>query len=283
MGFRIKTNVETLTAQRFLNNNISDLNHSLNKLSSGSRITKSADDAAGLAISESLKAKIRGLAQAKRNASDGVSFTQITEGALSEISNMLVRLRELNVQAASDTVGLQERTYLDKEYQQLVEEIDRTTKSTEFNGQRVLSEDASTALTIQVGYNNTPEDRLTLVLSDAPDGIDSSTLGLAGTGIALENREEIADNIDVLDHAFQMIANSRATLGATESRLEKAVNSIMIRSENMSAANSRIRDVDYAYQTGEMAQEKILTQAGISALTQANSTPEMALQLLKYN
>ena len=196
---------------------------------------------------------------------------------------MLVRLRELNVQAASDTVGLQERVYLNKEYQQLLEEIDRTTKSTEFNGQRVLSEDSGSAITIQVGYNNTPEDRLNLILSDAPDGIDTNTLGLSGTRLDLESRQDISDNIDVLDNAFQIIANSRATLGATESRLEKAVEDIMIRSENMSAANSRIRDVDFAFQTGQMTQEKILTQAGISSLTQANQTPEMALQLLRYN
>ncbi len=282
MGLRIKTNVESLTAQRLLSNNTSDMNSSLEKLSSGSRINKSADDAAGLAISESLRAKTGGLMQAKRNANDGISLIQVAEGALNETSNMLVRMRELTVQASSDTVGVRERGYLDKEYQQLVQEVDRISASTEFNGRKLLGpQSEDNPVSIQVGYNGTQSDVLNLKLGDAPRGINAETLGLKESSISGEDREAIAAQLEVLDTGLNTIANTRASLGATQSRLNTAISNISTSTENMLAAKSRIKDVDYAEETAKMAQSRILSQAGLSVLSQANQKPEMALALLR--
>lgn len=282
MGLRIKTNVESLTAQRLLSNNNADMNASLEKLSSGSRINKSADDAAGLAISESLKAKTGGLIQAKRNANDGISLLQTAEGALNETSNMLVRMRELTVQAASDTVGVTERGYLNKEYQELVQEVDRISQSTEFNGRKLLGPQShDNAISLQVGYNGTESDVIKLNLGDAPDGINAESLNLTNSSIAGDDREAIASQLETLDTGLTMIANTRASLGATQSRLNTAISNISTTTENMMAAKSRIRDVDYAEETAKLTQSKILTQAGLSVLSQANQKPEMALSLLR--
>jgi flagellin len=282
MGMRIKTNVESLVGQRQLSNNSADMNQSLERLSSGLRVNKSADDAAGLAISENLRAKTRGLNQAKRNANDGVSMIQVAEGGLNEVSNILVRMRELNVQAASDTIGLTEKGYLQKEYGQLGEEIDRIAATTEFNGRMLFGPQTSeTAVKIQVGYNGTSEDTLSLQLGDAPDGINTTSMALKGTAIDVPDREAIAGNLNVIDTAFTNLANSRATLGSMQSRLNTAISGITVSTENMSAAGSRIRDVDFAEETAKLTQSKILTQAGVSVLAQANQKPEMALQLLR--
>jgi flagellin len=283
MTMRIKTNIESLSAQRFLTNNSSDLEHSMQKLSSGDRINRSRDDAAGLAISENLKAKIRGLGQAVRNANDGVSFIQVAESGLSEISSILIRLRELTVQASSDTVGVEERGYLDREYQQSLEEITRLSEQTEFNGQKLLAPDGTRNIAIQVGYNNTSDDVLNITLGDAAGdgGINAETLGLQGSTLHLEKREDIVGNLDIIDRSLAMVASSRATLGANEARLDSAINSTVVRNENMSAANSRIRDTDFAAETAELAKLKIMTQANISVLQTANLLPEAALQLLR--
>lgn len=282
MGLRIKTNVESLVSQRQLSNNNADLNQSLERLSSGLRINKSADDAAGLAISENLRAKTRGLNQAKRNANDGVSLIQVAEGGLNEVTNILVRMRELNVQAASDTIGNTEKSYLQKEYGQLVEEIDRIAGTTEFNGRMLFGpQTEDTAVKIQVGYNGTKDDQLSLQLGDAPEGINTEALGLKETTIDGDDREAITSNFEVIDNAFKSIANSRATLGAMQSRLNSAISNISISTENMSAANSRIRDVDFAEETAKSTQSRILSQAGLAVLTQANAKPEMALSLLR--
>ncbi len=282
MGLRIKTNVESLTAQKLLSNTNSNMNSSLEKLSSGSRINKSADDAAGLAISESLRAKTGGLVQAKRNANDGISLIQTAEGALNETSNMLVRMRELTVQAASDTVGATERGYLNKEFQQLVQEVDRISETTEFNGRKLLGpQTKSNEISLQVGYNGTENDVLKLSLGDAPDGINSESLGIKGSSIDGNDRERIAEQLKVLDQGLTTIANTRASLGATQSRLNTAISNISTSTENMMAAKSRISDVDYAEETAKLTQNKILSQAGLSVLSQANQKPEMALALLR--
>jgi len=282
MGLRIKTNVESLVAQRQLGSNQEQLNTSLERLASGQRINKSADDAAGLAISENLRAKTRGLTQAKRNANDGVSLIQVAEGGLNEVTNILVRMRELNVQSASDTIGVREKGYLQKEYGQLVEEIDRIAGTTEFNGRMLFGpQTAETAVKIQVGYNGGENDQLSLQLGDAPDGINSEALQLKETNIDSEDREQITSNLAKIDDAFQSVANSRATLGSMQSRLSSAISNISVSAENMNAANSRIRDVDFAEETGRMTQQKILSQAGLSVLAQANQKPEMALSLLR--
>lgn len=282
MGLRIKTNTESLTAQRSLSNNQADLNSSMEKLASGSRINKSADDAAGLAISETLRAKIRGLNQAKRNANDGISLVQVAEGGLNEITNIAVRLRELTVQAASDTVGEKERTYLQKEYGQLVSEIDRIGESTEFNGRKLLGPQSDdNAVSIQVGANSTENDVLAVTLGDAPDGINSEAMGLKDTTIDGTDREAIAGNLGKIDDALTLLANSRATLGAVQSRLGSTISNLAVSVENMSAANSRVRDLDFAEETAKMTQAKILNQASVAVLSQANQKPELALSLLR--
>lgn len=280
MGLRIRTNVESLTAQRQLSNNQNDLSSSLERLSSGSRINKSADDAAGLAISENLRAKTRGLNQAKRNASDGVSMIQVTEGGLSEISNIMIRLRELTVQSASDTLGTVERGFLDREYQQLTQEVDRISSTTEFSGTKLLGGNQK-EMKVQVGYNGSADDTLDLTLRDNPDGITTESLGLKDTTIAGEDREAIANNLTVIDNAISTLASSRASLGAMQSRLSIAISGISTTSENLTAANSRIRDVDFAEETARSTQGRILSQAGLSVLAQANQRPEMALALLR--
>ncbi|KAB8031775.1 flagellin [Fluviispira multicolorata] len=282
MGLRIRTNVESLSAQRFLSNNNSDMNSSMEKLSSGLRINKSSDDAAGLAISEGLRAKTRGLMQAKRNANDGVSLVQVAEGGLNETSNILIRMRELAVQSASDTVGPQERGFLDKEYQNLMEEIDRISETTEFNGRKLLGPQSSeNGVILQVGYNGTANDILKLQLGDAPEGITSETLGLKESTLGGDDREVIAENLNKIDAGLYMVANTRATLGATQSRLNSAISNISVSTENMMAANSRIRDADFAEETAKMTQSRILSQAGLAVLSQANQRPEMALSLLR--
>lgn len=282
MGLRIRSNVESLVSQRQLSNNNADLSQSMEKLSSGQRINKSADDAAGLAISENLRAKTRGINQAKRNANDGVSLIQVAEGGLNEVSNIMVRLRELTVQAASDTLGEAERGYLDKEYQSLVKEIDRISGTVEFNGLKLLGPmDAESGVRVQVGYMNSDNDALTLSLGDAKDGINADSLKLKNTKITGDDRDKIAENLKTIDDGLALIQNSRATLGATQSRLNSAISNISISAENMTAANSRIRDVDFAEETAKSTQSRILSQAGLSVLTQANQRPEMALALLR--
>lgn len=282
MGLRIRTNVESLTAQRFMGQNNNNLTSSLEKLSSGHRINKSADDAAGFAISENLRAKTRGLNQAKRNANDGVSLVQVAEGSLNEVNNILVRLRELSVQAASDTLGQKEKSFLQKEYAELVEEVDRIAQTTEFNGLQLMSDEAAQQdLSVQVGYNGELQDTIKLKLSDTDQGINASSLGILETTLESNNREDITSNLTVIDNALTKVASQRATIGAAQSRLTSAINNLSINTESLQAANSRIRDVDFAEETAKMTQSRILSQASLSVLAQANQRPEMALSLLR--
>jgi len=264
---------------------------SFEKLSSGYRINKSADDAAGLAISESLRGKIRGLGQAQRNANDAVSLVQIAEGGMTEMSNILIRMRELAVQAATDTIGDRERGYLNREYTQLVDEMDRIGKTTEFNGTRIF-DTASTkpAFIIQVGVNGSkPEENMdTLSIDLSGLKFDSKTLGFGkGAEIgpskedASPSRDVIAGRLGTIDSALDKIASERATLGSVQSRLGTAISSLGIQVENMETAKSRIKDVDFAAETARMTQARILTQSNLSVLTQANQAPEMALSLLR--
>lgn len=252
------------------------MNDNLRKLSSGERITRASDDAAGLAISENLKAHIRGNRQAKRNANDAISMIQTAEGGLSEISNIIIRLRELSVQAASDTVGSTERGFSDIEFQQLKEEIDRISKSAEFNGIPLL-DGSGGMLEFQVGVHNDPIlDRLRY------DGTKANTtlasLGL--TGETVTTKEGAQTTLKKLDDALVQINGVRADLGATQNRLSSTINNLSISDENLSAAKSRIRDVDVAAETADLARNNILVQAGTSVLSQANQAPNMALKLL---
>ncbi|MFZ9519486.1 MAG: flagellin [Silvanigrellaceae bacterium] len=282
MGLRIKTNVESLVAQRGLSNSNTELSNSFEKLSSGLRINRSADDAAGLAISENLRAKVRGLNQAKRNANDGVSLVQVAESGLSEMGNIMVRMRELTLQAGSDTVGEREKSYIQKEFDQLSQEIDRISDTTEFNGLQLLRpNDKPDGIKVQVGYNGTESDQLTLKFGDSADGINAETLGVRDTNLVSSDRETVAKNLEAIDKGLETIASSRAVLGSLQSRLGAAINNISQGTETMAAASSRIRDVDFAEETARLTQNRILSQAGLAVLSQANTRPEMALSLLR--
>lgn len=276
MGLRINTNVPSLSAQRSLGINTRALNDNLRKLSSGERITKAGDDAAGLAISENLKAQIRGMRQAKRNAGDAVSLLQTAEGGMNEISNIIIRLRELSVQAASDTVGTTERGFSDIEFQSLKEEIDRISRSTEFNGIKLL-DGSGGKLEFQVGTKNDPIlDRLQYDGSRADASL--TALGLEVDGVS--TKEGAQNALKKLDDALVQINGVRANFGALQNRLQSTQNNLEISDENLSAANSRIRDVDVASETADMTKNNILLQAGISVLSQANAAPNSALKLL---
>jgi len=276
MGMRINTNVPSLSAQRTLSSNKGKLNDNLRKLSSGERITRAADDAAGLAISENLKAQIRGYRQAKRNANDAISLIQVAEGGLNEISNIVIRLRELSVQAASDTVGETERGFSDIEFQKLKDEIDRISRGSNFNGVKLL-DGSGGIMEFQVGINNDPTlDRLYY------DGnFANATLASLGlTAESIQTKEGAQSVLKKLDDSLVQINGMRSNLGAMQNRLSSAVNSLSIADENMSAAKSRIRDVDVAEETAAMAKNNILVQAGVSVLSQANQSSNAALKLI---
>jgi flagellin len=276
MGLRINTNVQALSAQRFLGTNKDAQNSALEHLSSGTRINKAGDDAAGLAISEKLKGQIRSMAQATRNAQDGVSLVQVAEGATNEISNILIRLRELSVQGASDTVGDTERGFIDKEVQHLKLEIDRIANGTEYNGTKLLNGE-SPELEVQVGINNDPfQDRLRFDTQEQITTLESLGLG----NVTTVGKETSQENLSPLDEAINRVNSNRSAMGALQNRLQSTINNLNIYRENLSAANSRIRDVDIATESSELVKYNILTQANIAMLGQANSNPQAALQLL---
>ncbi|SMF69930.1 flagellin [Pseudobacteriovorax antillogorgiicola] len=291
MGLRIRTNVSSLTAQRFAENNSNEMQQSLERLSSGYRVNKSADDAAGLAISESIRAKVRGLNQAKRNANDAVSMIQVAEGSMNEIGNILVRMRELTIQSASDTIGDSERSYLNREYTQLVDEIDRISATTEFNSLKLFDEDQKDQLVIQVGVNGSEvednQDTITLNLEGLKEiNVEGLNLGrdeeIGPTTVDGEiDRDTIVTKLNDIDDAINKVSSERATLGAVQSRLNSAVNNLSVQNENLRTANSRIRDVDFAEESSKLTQSRVLQASSLAVLTQANQTPEVALQLLR--
>jgi flagellin len=276
MGLRIATNIQSLSAQRNLTNNYELQNRSLERLSSGSRINRAGDDAAGLAISEKLRANIRSLKQASRNASDGIGLVQVAEGSMNEITNILVRLRELSIQGASDTIGDVERGFIDKEVQGLKDEVGRIAATTEFNGRKLLNGTEPT-LEIQVGIqNNEFEDRFKFDTSSLVTTIGELGLNSVNT----MDKASSQNNLAMLDGAITKVNENRATLGALQNRLMSTINNISIYNENLSAANSRIRDTDMAEETSELVKRNILTQSNISVLGQANANPQAVLKLL---
>ncbi len=276
MALRISTNVASLNAQKNLASSNHGMERSLARLSSGYRINQAADDAAGLAISENLRGQIRGLKQASRNAEDGVSLVQVAEGGLNEISNMLIRLRELGVQAASDTIGDTERKFLDVEYQQLKSEIQRIAEVTQFNGRDLLNGTGG-IIDIQVSVHNDPfKDRISFNSSAANSSLES--LGL--TAESLATKEGAQQGLSVVDGAMVSVNAMRANFGAMQNRLGSTISNLAIAHENLSAANSRIRDTDIASETAELTRNSILMQAGVSVLGQANMAQQVALKLL---
>ena len=276
MGLRINTNTASLNAQRVLGGSKSGLDKSMEKLASGYRINRAGDDAAGLAISENLRAQIRGLKQASRNANDGISLVQVAEGAMNELSSILIRLRELGVQSASDTIGPVERQFLNVEYDQLISEIDRIADATEFNGTQLLA-GVGSIMDFQVGIRNNPEiDRISFDSSKAD--ANSAALGVNLTSVA--DKASAQNALSAIDAAIMSVSAMRADFGALQNRLQTTVSNIANSVENMSAANSRIRDVDVAEESSEMVRNKILLEAGTSVLAQANQSANIALGLL---
>ena len=279
MGLRIATNISSMTAQRHLRETRRLLDVSLERLASGYRINRAGDDAAGMAISEKLRSKVRGLVQAQRNANDGISLIQVTEGGLNEVQNILVRLRELGVQSASDTIGPKERRYLDEEVQSLKEEIDRIANVTEFNGTQLL-DGTGNSLDIQVntgGLNLLGVDRISFDTFKADVNLDKLGLEEVSAGTKVDAQK----SLELIDLAIENVSSVRGDLGALENRLTSTIKNLGISIENLSAAQSRIKDVDIASETGELTKSSILMQAGTSILAQANAVPKLALQLLQ--
>ena len=276
MGLRINTNISSINAQKNLFGTKVSLDKSMERLASGFRINRAGDDAAGLAISENLKAQIRGLKQASRNAQDGISLIQVAEGSLSEISSILIRLRELAVQAASDTIGPVERQFLNVEYDQLVSEIDRISDGTEFNGTQLLS-GVGSILDFQVGTKNNPEiDRISFDASKAD--ANTAALGINLTSVA--DKASAQNTLSAIDSAIVSVSAMRADFGAIQNRLSSTISNIATNVENMATANSRIRDTDMAEETSNYVKNNVLLQAGSSVLAQANQSANVALSLL---
>lgn len=276
MGLRIATNIASQSVQKNLKV-VSDKGQaSLEKLSSGKRITKSADDAAGLAIATNLEAQTRGLRQATRNANDGISLVQTAEGGLNESTNILVRLRELTIQAASDTLGESERGFLDKEYQQLTTEIDRIAASTTFNGAKLLDGEGSGQMDFQVGAFSGEQNRISFDSSESNSTTDA--IGISGSSIS--EKDGALDAIENIDGAIQMVSGQRANLGAIQSRLQSTVANLEVQTINQDSARSMIQDVDVAEESAKLASSNVVKNAGISTLAQANAIPNSALRLL---
>jgi len=276
MGLRIATNVPALNAHKHLYSVGNQQSTAMARLASGARINQASDDAAGLAISENMKAQIRGFRQANRNANDGISLVQIAEGGLNEISSMLTRLRELAIQAASDTIGENERQFTDLEYQQLKEEIERVALTTQFNGVPLLNGQGG-IFDIQVGVQNDQfNDRISFDSSIANATLDN--LGVAE--LTISDKFSAQESLAFVDEALMMVNGARAHLGSFQSRLQSTSSNLSIAEENLTAANSRIRDADIAAESSNLAKSSILMQAATAVLGQANTQPQLALKLL---
>ena len=276
MGLRIATNVPSITAAKSMSVKQRNIDKSFAQLSSGSRITKSADDSAGLSISETLKSTIRGYTQATRNANDGISMVQVSEGGLGEISNILTRMRELAVQASSDTVGDVERTFVDKEVQQLKNEVERIALSTRF-GDRKLLDGSGSEYSFQVDINN--EEFVDRISFDASQQVATTdALGIAGFDFSSKDGARSA--LEEIETAQQQVNGHRATLGALQNRLVSTTENLGVAIENFSSANSRIRDTDVADSSADLAKNQVLLNASVGILAQANQQPQLALRLI---
>jgi flagellin len=274
MALIVNNNPASIAAQRNLSVNTNQLSRSVERLSSGLRITRASDDAAGLGLSESLRAQIRSINQATRNASDGISLTQIADGAAATIGSLLARLRELSSQAASGTVGNTERSYIDQEFVALRSEIDRIAQTTEFNGQ-ALTSGSSISFSVAIGFRSGTGNTLDLALND----ITTTSLGLSSVNVSTSaNATSALANVD---NAISAIATARAEYGSIQNRFEATIANLQVTSENLTAAESRIRDADVAYETSVFTKNQILVQTGISVLAQANTLPQQALALLQ--
>ena len=276
MGLSVYNNVEAQNAHRLLANTGSALNKSMERLSSGLRINRAADDAAGLAVSEGMRSQIRGMNVASRNAQDGVSMVQVADGALGNVGDMLQRVRDLAVQAANGTLTDAQRKNLDTEVQQVLTEIGKTGTDTEFNGLKILAGSVATAasaVTLQVGANASQNIAFTI------GTVSTSDLGISG--IAVSTAASATAAIASLDAAISTVTTSRANLGAIQNRLEHTINRLGMTSENLQAAESRIRDADMASEMIDFTKHQILQQSGMAMLAQANQSPQSVLSLLR--
>src|SRR5215831_18852325 len=274
MSISVLTNVASLNAQRNLAATQASLAASVGRLSSGMRINSAADDAAGLGISETLKSQILGLAQAQRNANDGISLSQVAEGSMNQMQGIVSRMRELAVQSANGTLGSNERSYIQTEFTQLSKEIDRISKVTDFDGQKLLDGSAATGLTFQIGINNSSNDQIALTTSTL-----GSTVKITNASLSTVTNAQSA--IGTFDKAIQQLSQARANLGSVQNRMTVTVSNLAVAQENLTAANSRIRDVDVANESANLTKSQILSQAGLAVLAQANQLPQSALSLLR--
>ena len=278
MALVINTNIASMSAQRNLATNNEKLATSVQRISSGLRINSAKDDAAGLAVSEKIRAQVRSISVAIRNSQDGISLAQTNEGGLQEIGNILGRMRELSTQSANGTLGQSERNSLDAEYQQLKTEINRISNATEFNGTKLLDGSQSAAgVTLQVGFQNVAaNDRITFF-----SGIGATTTTTLSLMADISTVAAAQSNLDMTSNAIGTVASSRGTLGAVMSRLESTIANLRVTSENLTSADSAIRDADFAYETSQFTRNQILVQAANAMVAQANTLPQAALQLLK--
>lgn len=274
MGLRINTNLASINAQRHLGKQQARAEHSLSALASGSRITKASDDAAGLAISENLKGQVAGLRMARTNAYNAVSAVQVGEGGLNEITNIMIRMRELGVQAASDNISDTERGFLQTEAAQMLEEADRIAKTTRFGNQRLL-DGSGKDMTFHVGAFGGKENTISYKLA-----ADATAGAIGYDSISMKDKEAARDSLEKVDKVLEHIARMRADYGAVQSRLNVTVSNADIQVENLSAAKSRLSDADIAYETSELTSANILQQASVGVLAQANQFPMSAMKLL---
>ncbi len=272
----VNTNIASINTQRSLASTQSGLATAMQRLSSGLRINSAKDDSAGLAIAKRLEAQVSGLGVAERNASDGISMAQTAEGAMIEVGDMMNRMRDLAVQSANGTNTAGDMANLDAEFQALNDEIARTFNATEFNGKKILDADA-TAFTIQVGANNTADNRITLTTTDM--NADSAITAMAAGSIDTQTNAQAA--IDLLDTAIDRITTERGDLGAVMNRFEHTINNLQNAAENQAAASSRITDADFAKESAKLSRQQVLSQAATAMLSQANSLPQNVLGLLR--
>ena len=275
MALVVNTNTASNNAINNLNRNTRALSSSFRKISSGLRISKASDDAAGLAVAENLEAASRSAKVAMRNTNDGISIISTAEGASNEVGNILKRMRELAVQSSSETLDDGERAYIQDEFTELSEEVDRISAVTEFNGLQ-LADGTDTQLDVQVGVNNTADDRITISLGD----LTASTLGVDTASVDLSSSATAQTAIDTIDIAIDSVSAYRSKFGAVENRLNSALNNLETYTENLLSAESQIRDADFAYETAEMSKNQIMQQASTAVLAQAKTVSQGALNLI---
>lgn len=277
MGLRIRTNIASQAVQKNLRHSDRVSGESYEKLASGKRITKSADDAAGLGIAKKMEAEVRGYQMAQRNANAGISMIQVAEGGLNESTNIMTRMRELSIQAASDTVGERERGYLNLEYEQLLQEVDRISKTTSFSGKPLLTgESENGVMEFHVGAYGDDNNKISFDAESTDATVDN--LGISGTNIT--TKEDASNNLKALDEAIDRVSGFRANFGSIQSRLQSTISNLDTAVTNTEAARSRIEDTDIASETAKLASNNVMKQAGIATLSQANNLPNSALRLI---